>query len=252
MRGRLLRCELDVRRGCVVAILVVVAGCGETAPIAAIEGPLILPDGAKLDSGVDSAGLMRSEAGYFPDASCDPGNCPNGCCNGEGFCVDPPTEASCGWHGSLCVSCGSGVCAGALGCQEIRPDCSPSNCRGCCLLNVVFPATGGASSGPVEVCALGTFGAAACGHGGAACTMCAQNEQCRPLVYDAGGYCQLDTSCNSTNCAGCCVGDICAAGTQPEACGYGGSTCNDCGLRGGCVGNTCFTVVGSTPAMDGG
>jgi hypothetical protein len=35
-------------------------------------------------------------------------------------------------------------------------------------------------------------------------------------------------ACNPSNCPGCCVGDICAIGTQDTACGVGGGVCSNC------------------------
>jgi hypothetical protein len=204
------------------------------------------------DSSSPTPLVVGTAGGYQPDASCGPGNCRNGCCDSNGLCVDPPTAAACGSHGSPCVSCGSGICTGPVGCEEVRPDCSPLNCAGCCLSSVVIQAADGAPGAPRAVCAPGTFGAGVCGNGGAPCNVCGQNEQCRPLAFDAGGYCQANTSCNSANCAGCCVGDICAAGTQKQACGYGGSPCMDCGSNGACAGSTCFGVSAGPSRPDGG
>jgi hypothetical protein len=179
------------------------------------------------------------DGGYFPDAACSPANCRSGCCNADGFCVDPPTADSCGGHGSSCRSCGGGMCFGTAGCVLNQATCEQSNCGGCCI----------GSSRNIIGCFEGTFGIM-CGHGAGPCTVCAPNEVCRPLGVGRGGYCQANTVCDPTNCAGCCVENICATGDQNQACGYGGVACALCGAGGTCVSNQC--VFGGPRVIDGG
>jgi hypothetical protein len=162
---------------------------------------------------------------------CGPATCHNGCCNGSGECVDPPTSGACGALGESCVECGAGMCMGAMGCLVPQPTCGPSNCGGCCIGAVVGDAAEAA-------CFLGTDGNF-CGHGGTNCGPCGEGQDCRPLLFDAGGFCQANNSCDSTNCTGCCLGNVCAQGTQAEACGIGGATCTNCGDGGACSDGTC-------------
>ena len=53
-----------------------------------------------------------------------------------------------------------------------------------------------------------------------------------------GGHCEDVGTCNASNCAGCCAGNICAEGTQNVACGVAGVPCQDCNSDGG----TCFDI----------
>lgn len=45
--------------------------------------------------------------------------------------------------------------------------------------------------------------------------------------------------CGTHNCAGCCDGDFCLAGTIPGNCGQGGVACVDCNGTDQCVSGTC-------------
>ncbi len=167
--------------------------------------------------------------GYFPEAACSPANCPAGCCNGNGFCVDPPTAQQCGVQGSVCSACPpGGDCLGGYTCIWPVSNCGPSNCSGCCN---TLPSGQGQ-------CIMGTF-ALLCGHGGGDCKACGPKEQCRAFGFDGGGYCQANTTCDPSSCTGCCVGDLCAQGTQGQACGYGGVACVNCGCMGSCYNGSC-------------
>jgi hypothetical protein len=253
----------DVHRIGVVGVLSFAVSCGGSTGLGATsedagtaldsstqgdatsEGSDAIGGGITNDgSGVDDATILSffddgsnvpldgpPPSGFFPDAACGPANCPKGCCNGDGFCVDPPTAQFCGAQGKVCISCGQGQCVGggAVGtmCDRAQPDCGPSNCAGCCV-----------GSGAIASCQTGTF-SLMCGQGGLACTVCGPGEQCRPLIYDAGGYCQANGACNPTTCTGCCVGDICAQGNQSAACGWGGAACSVCGTGSACYSGVC-------------
>ncbi|HTB73343.1 MAG TPA: hypothetical protein VK762_08855, partial [Polyangiaceae bacterium] len=56
-----------------------------------------------------------------------------------------------------------------------------------------------------------------------------------------GGQCEGIGTCNATNCAGCCIGDICAVGTQNVGCGLAGAACQDCSADGG----LCLDLMGA-------
>jgi len=190
------------------------------------DGPSV--DGGTIPSFFDTGANFLVDgpppSGFFPDAACGPANCPKGCCNGDGFCVAPPSAQFCGGQGNVCTSCGAlGQCLGTAGCARPQSNCGPSNCPGCCA---------------GSDCVTGTFGIQ-CGSAGALCTVCRSDEQCRPLFYDAGGYCQANSTCGPSNCTGCCVGDVCAQGNQNGACGWGGTACALCGSSSTCVTGVC-------------
>ena len=146
--------------------------------------------------------------------SCGPQNC-GGCCNAAGQCVTGNDTTACGKQGEKCDSCAFGeVCVAdglpnARTCQP-QPSCGPSNCPGCCVGNQ---------------CVVSTT-PTACGTNGQVCKTCGPNQVC-----DANGNCITGGGCNPATCAGCCVGDICAVGTQQNACGSGGALCQNCGSQ---------------------
>jgi hypothetical protein len=186
---------------------------GTIPPPPPLDGSLDVTDAPPpLDAPPDIADGASAEGGI-----CGPGNCPFGCCNGFGECVQPSNN-TCGWFGSACQQCASNAtCIPGMGCAVTLQTCDPSNCAGCCD-NGRVPA----------LCLPGTF-TFTCGFGGAACTFCNPGQQCRPLLYDAGGLCQSSTTCDSTTCTGCCIGNVCAQGDQQNACGLGGMSCQNCG-----------------------
>lgn len=196
------------------------------------------PDGsddATLDVGPDNY-----DGAFFPDGLCAPSTCLHGCCTDVGECVEPPGNAACGWSGSPCQVCDAGTCGGSVGCTVALSLCGPLNCGGCCIgtmsLGDAMPA----------MCFPGTSGEF-CGSSGGGCFICKPGETCRPFVFDAGGFCQANsTTCDPTNCTGCCINGVCAQGDQAIACGLGGGACKDCGDGGICqVGNcTCGPPLG--------
>jgi hypothetical protein len=142
--------------------------------------------------------------------ACGPDNC-GGCCNAAGQCVTGTDTTACGANGAKCDSCGlNEVCAPNGTCQA-QPTCGPSNCPGCCVGNQCV-----ISTTPI-----------ACGTKGQVCKTCGPNEICDPT-----GKCVSGSVCNPATCGGCCVGDICAVGTQQTACGTNGTACLNCANQG--------------------
>jgi hypothetical protein len=152
---------------------------------------------------------------FIPQPGCGPSNCP-GCCLDANTCSYGTVVDECGFGGHMCQGCGAAVAnptacvphpGGGGSCQ---PTCGPGNCHGCCDGNA---------------CLLGQS-QNSCGAQGQACTSCVGGESCTLLGPGIGGHCQLP--CSPATCAGCCVGDICAVGSQDLACGVGGKACVDC------------------------
>lgn len=192
------------------------------------------PDGSDdaTDDAILDAGPDNYDGAFFPDALCSPSTCLHGCCTDVGECVEPATAAACGWYGAPCQPCADGGgCYGGV-CDYDLYTCGPSNCGGCCI--------GMQSSGDAAqtACFAGTEGEF-CGSGGSGCTICGPGKTCRPLLFDAGGFCQANNGCDPTNCTGCCVNGVCAQGDQAIACGVGGVACKDCGDGGICQEGNC-------------
>lgn len=149
--------------------------------------------------------------------ACGVQNC-GGCCSLDGACHMGPNndgDEFCGAHGEPCEKCD--VDAGFHGCKSgtclrFGQPCSPTNCSGCCF--------GG-------ICASGSHDNA-CGAKGEACALCApdKGETCTALP-DGGGTCGAAV-CSAKTCSGCCLGNVCAVGSQDFACGAGGAECQDC------------------------
>lgn len=144
-------------------------------------------------------------------STCGPQNC-GGCCNAAGQCVTGNDTTACGKQGQQCEACGaSEVCVpdGQPNARTCQPQqaCGPANCAGCCVGNQCVTTTT-----PL-----------ACGRNGQACKACGPSQTC-----DAQGQCVSGSDCNPATCSGCCVGDICAVGTQQTACGAGGAQCQNC------------------------
>jgi hypothetical protein len=203
--------------------------------------------GPSSDAGEDLDATTVAENGGDPPTSkdaqspgaCNFSNCPNGCCLADGTCfvstgAPAPTDP-CGSNGEACATCPSGyTCMGvgeALGggaCMQLLTgngvNCSPDNCNGCC-----FNGSGGSN-----VCFEGSQNFY-CGSGGATCQGCAPSTNGGHCVADpgGGGHCEGVGTCNATNCAGCCLGNVCAEGTQNVACGVAGAACQDCSSDGG-------------------
>jgi hypothetical protein len=193
-----------------------VSACGRLAPISSNDGGALPSDSSSIiDSGVDGHGGQDARALDGPDvmdgldaARCNPATCA-GCCNAQDTCILNVTLLECGSFGGACAACPAGaICRGT--CVTVQPDCGPENCSGCCQGND---------------CASGISGNA-CGHGGEQCI-----APCGPYCVPnpgGGGTCQVPEICGPGNCTGCCVGSVCAVGTQDNGCGSGGELCVDC------------------------
>jgi hypothetical protein len=251
--------------------LVALCGCGGSVTASSDEDGSTKPPDAQTDGIVDSGSpsdgtlILNDWAMFYPDVGppptpdsstldvdsssfpfCSPQNCPNGCCNGAGQCIDPPTSQECGWFGDVCTSCGAATCNGKAGCYSAQFTCNQSNCGGCCI-GMTSPTDAAAA-----MCVPGTT-PLGCGFGGAECTACGTGAWCRPLGFDAGGFCQANDTCDPSNCTGCCVGNVCAQGNQANACGVSGAACIDCGSDYSCWQGICVCGgPGQMPCPDGG
>jgi hypothetical protein len=148
---------------------------------------------------------------------CGPANCA-GCCTAAGQCVTGNDTTACGKQGARCSACGFNQICVAEGLPDARScqvpsNCGPSNCPGCCVGNQ---------------CVIATT-PQACGNNGKQCKACGPNMVCSP---GSGECVRPSGDCNQVSCGGCCVGDICAVGTQNTACGAGGDVCLNCTNQG--------------------
>ena len=200
--------------------------------------------GADLDATMvaeDEGGAPTSKDAGAP-ATCNAFNCPNGCCLADGTCFAPTDSANgsdipCGSNGEACVTCPSGDTCLAGGCMQFAEPCTPDTCKGCCLLGT-SPAPGLTSMG--SGCYVGSQDLY-CGSGGAQCQACAPSMNGGHCAAGpaSGGHCEGVGTCDATNCAGCCAGDLCVVGTQNVGCGSAGAECQDCASDGGlCLGFT--------------
>jgi hypothetical protein len=97
-----------------------------------------------------------------------------------------------------------------------KATCGPTTCSGCC-----------SSTGK---CITATS-AEQCGQKGNLCTACGSNETCNK------GVC--GSSCNASNCPGCCQGNTCQTGDSATACGTNGVACQICDSGGVCSTGKC-------------
>jgi hypothetical protein len=153
-------------------------------------------------------------------ADCGPSNCA-GCCEGPSLCARGTDAIACGQGGEQCSRC--------LGPGETTGRCSPQaggggqcgfcymDCYGCC----------GSHGTATIYCSRGLF-QSECGFNGEDCQACAAGQQCAPTATTGGACVTANPACNSTNCAGCCQGDICAVGDQDVACGASAANCVNC------------------------
>jgi hypothetical protein len=149
-------------------------------------------------------------------AVCGPQNCPGGCCDADGTCRTGGDTRACGTGGNRCNDCvaqGFDSCSDRKVCGRDVTTCSAATCpSGCCAIENGRPR-----------CLAGIDGTA-CGGGGDACTDCAAE----------GRSCEVDTrecsagTCDASNCAGCCVGDLCLQGSDVASCGAAGEQCTTC------------------------
>ena len=215
-----------------------VPGCGPNTCPGCCTGTMCLT-GSQDKSSCGSAGMAcqgcGSGASCFAlgaklggtcaiDMGCGPGTCSNGCCdsfyqcqpgNTRSFCASDGDGGSCGTCGG---DCSTGVCVGGA-------FCSPANCiNGCCL--------------PDGTCWNGGEDNAHCGGNGALCIECGPGYACNSQAPQH----TCTVACSPQNCQGCCVGGICATGTDPTSCGVGGSACVPCGPGQSCVNGACLKL----------
>jgi hypothetical protein len=103
---------------------------------------------------------------------------------------------------------------------EHSSTCSPSNCTGCCADD--------------DTCVEGAADTE-CGTAGAAC------RSCIPVGFKCfDGTCVDPAYCGAYTCPdGCCLDNVCQAGTDLHACGIEGGACIDCGPDLSCVDHDC-------------
>ena len=171
-------------------------------------------DGA---SRTDSAS-STVDAGPPSCGACD------GCCQGS-TCVPQLNQpaSACGWGGVACRGCPAGLdCVKGGACVESQPNCSPSNCKGCCE-DAMF-------------CTDGLTAAGGCGLGGQLCHQCQGATPECVAQPGGGGACGGVQTCNAENCPyGCCQGDVCSLGYSNDACGIQGNACVACPAGQSCV-----------------
>jgi hypothetical protein len=154
---------------------------------------------------------------------CGPQNCAGGCCvNGQ--CNNGNLDTACGVNGMQCNDC----LQQGESCQFqkcVPQTCGPGNCSGCCVNG---QCVGGAAN-------------TACGFGGQQCRDCSPSgSACM------NGVCGPPPPlCNAQTCpGGCCVGNVCAVGTQNNDCGSGGQQCQNCSAQNEvCTAQRCVPVV---------
>lgn len=201
------RCDAATCSGCCVGDLCLPGNsqfaCGE-------NGGQCGRCGANQVCRLTSVGGGRCES---TQTRCGPANC-GGCCTANGTCLDGLSDGACGRLGESCQACGfEATCVpdgfpGARTCQPFQ-FCGPQNCDGCCVGDICIPA--------------GAQSASFCGIKGQQCLACGPNQTCNPA-----GFCENNAGCGPLSCAGCCLGDICAIGSQNTACGVSGAQCQNC------------------------
>jgi hypothetical protein len=215
-------------------------GTGSSGTTGAGTGSGDTPGTDVADATVDGAsqpmgGTVFDAGSSLPTGPCGPFNCQDGCCQADGTCFVATAGAvntPCGSNGEACATCPSGESCLLGACQrDLGETCTPANCAGCCL---AASPTGGTTS---TQCFDGTQDNA-CGSGGVQCNRCTPAMNGGHCVADSpsGGHCEDVGQCNASNCAGCCLGNVCAEGQQNVACGIRGAACQDCSDGGTCTG----------------
>lgn len=171
--------------------------------------------------------LLTSGDASVPPGTCGPSTCPNGCCDAQGVCRNGSDTRACGDSGRSCNDCisqGYNFCEAKV-CGRNVDRCDETTCpTGCCSSD---------RSGN-RVCLAGVS-PGACGTGAAQCVNCgAEGRSCDPFTRACSA-----TSCDASNCKGCCVGDQCLTGNDDTSCGSNGEACATC--RGG---QTCEMSAG--------
>jgi hypothetical protein len=257
-----------VRALCAVAFaaLGIVAGCGrsdlglyvwDSGPPDVVDGgacnATTCPTGCCDPSGACRQGTELNACGFGGDAcndcqqqgfdfcdaqvhacgnvqpTCDVGTCPTGCCtlyNGQVACVSGVSSLACGGGGQQCTDCTEkGQVCDPTKQVCVNAPCGPNNCKGCCQGDTCVSPQSDSE----------------CGTGGLSCTDCTkQNQFCDTSTGQCTGIPPL---CDSTNCKGCCSGDVCVNNPSDTQCGLGGAACVNCSSQGEtCNGGTCTTT----------
>lgn len=168
------------------------------------------------------------DGGTVTPGACSPSSCPTGCCDSNGVCRTGNDTRACGAAGGRCSDCvaqGFSVCTAGRVCGRDDPGCSASSCPGGCCSN----------DGGRQRCLAGNE-ATSCGTGGGTCVDCLdQGRSCDPSTRTC-----TQSSCNSANCNGCCVGNQCLTGTSATSCGAKGQQCQNCASNG----QACSAIAG--------
>lgn len=229
------KCDITTCSGCCTADGTCEQGtqptaCGVNAALCAVctgtefcQGGFCTPlstgtgkDGGNNNNNSDGGNNVDGGTGDGGTAACDSTNCSDGCCVGD-VCRRGAdnNNLTCGTGGQACQQC-----TGSLTCQS--GVCKDTTCSGC---------ISGSS------CLTGTT-TAACGTGGVQCVACQSGQTCTNGVCTGG-----NTTCNSTNCSGCCLNNVCQTGTTTSACGVGGATCQTCSSNQTCTSGACQTTT---------
>jgi hypothetical protein len=186
--------------------------------------------------GFSSCNVALGQVCASETQACGRATCPEGCCAAIGdltFCTAGTASARCGGGGGQCYDCS----AQREECQPetrqcVNPTCGPQNCGGCCVGNT---------------CVVGTD-AIACGKQGNQCLNCAAtNGACIADGQPNERTCTGPVACSPANCAGCCVGDRCVAGSSTGACGKAGQACVACGATESCSSGACVAPPACGP-----
>jgi hypothetical protein len=157
-----------------------------------------------------------------------------GACGGcrdatTGGCLPGTAQNRCGINGNTCSACQA-----TQTCQNgacVNAGCTAANCpSGCCRNGVCVPTS------------MQTT--ASCGLSGQTCAACPAGQGC------FFGKCSAVSTCNSTNCAGCCSGNVCLNTMiqTPVNCGLGGNACFACAAGQICTNGTCIVPTTCTAA----
>jgi hypothetical protein len=147
-------------------------------------------------------------------SSCNGSTCSSGCCDSNGVCQPGAVTNACGTSGHACRDCAAtsfqSCDAATHACTTSVIQCNAATCSGCCTGGVCF------NGNDPNVC----------GSGGHACIQCSSPDQ-----TCTGQQCVSvapPPPCGSSNCKGCCAGQVCMPGTDQAACGARGIACAPC------------------------
>ncbi len=181
---------MSARPSFVGAVLLLVSGCGSTAPL-----ELLPPE----------AGLDVTDAGRGSDAACTDGGCPCGLTDCGGTCVDLANDPDhCGTCTRSCqhwAYCAAGACTCLPTFTACGPSClplasDPDHCGGC----------NATPCGAGTKCEQSTCGTGACGAGLTPCdvsgrTSCVDLAAGVPYCGACGVVCAPDEVCAGGKCA---------------------------------------------------